>query len=232
MREHIIKAPYFSGFYGYELFTELDDLTGFADNKPKLYNELCERKLDRDFYEEICNQVDWQKTHENISRQIVDRIYCDPFNEWVESVDFNHLWSPRFYNYDTDEIYLKIELEDEQLEEIELFCFGEEKKYFESHLREDYSSYDGWISFISNNLQEFKGEYRRYKREEDSKCKTYLSILFEFIFTQVNRREEYVSPYDSENMFEALAWLRDFDEEEIAKQLIEEYDEKKCELKV
>ncbi|MDR1202707.1 MAG: hypothetical protein LBL58_13925 [Tannerellaceae bacterium] len=225
MQEHIIKAPYFSGFYGYELFSELDELTNFTNDHPELYTQLCERELDRDFYEKICGRVDWQKTHENISKQLVDDVYYNIFYKWVEEIDFDHLWSPTSYNYSTDEIYIKIALTDEQLEEIELFCFGEEKKSFENHLRENHSSYDGFISFTPNNLQGFKEEYRECKREKNEKYQTYLGILFEFIFAQPNL-DDPVSPYDCDSMWKALAWLGDFDEEEIAKQLIEEYDEK------
>ncbi|NDV63993.1 hypothetical protein [Bacteroides sp. 224] len=224
MQEQIIKAPYFSGFYGYELFSELGDLTSFADNNSELYCELCDKNLERDFYEKICDIVDWQKTKENISKQLVDNIYFNTFSEWVEMIDFDNLWSPKYYNYRTDEIYMKIAFTDEQLEEIELFCFGEKKKSFEKHLKDNYTSVSGFISFIPNNLQEFKSEYREYKHEKDEKYETYLGILFEFIFNQQNHSDDCVSPYDSESIWEALAWLRDFDEEEIAKQLIEEYE--------
>ena len=220
MKEYIIRAPYFTGFYGYELFTELDDMSGFEYNHPELYNELCERGLIRDFTEKIYDLIDWSKTYENISKQLVDNVYWGIFSDRVEGVDYHSLHSPKYYNYSTDEIYMKMSITDDQLYDIEMFCFGEMKGAFEGYLKYKYTSCSGFISFIPNNLPEFKEEYREYKRTEDENFETYLGILFEFIFTQESRFEENVSPYDSDSMWEALEYSETFDEEEIAKELL------------
>jgi hypothetical protein len=220
--EYIVKAPCFSGFYGCELFSNLDELTNLKDNYPDLYNELCEKNLFDKFSETIyCNLVNWEKTHKNISKQLVDQYYSEIFSPYVEKVEFNHLWSPKYYNYDTDEIYMKVTLTDDQLNEIESFCFGEEKECFDDYLRSNYTSDDGLISLIPNTIQQFKKMYRELKSVEDDRFALYLGILFKF-FMKMNSGEDLITPYDCESIYEAIEWLEDFDEKEIAEELLKE----------
>jgi hypothetical protein len=224
INEYIIKAPCFPGFYGYELFTEPDVLTGLEDTYPDLYNQLHEKNLFGEFTSTIYHGwIDWTKTHENISKQLVDQCYSDIFEPYVEKVEFDHLWSPQFYNYSTDEIYMKVTLTDDQLNEIELFCFGEEKKCFNDYLESQYTSHDGFISFIPNNIQEFKETYRKLKSLEDDKFTRYLGILFEFLM-KMNNDENLITPEDADSMYEALEWMDGFDEKEIAENLLKEYE--------
>jgi hypothetical protein len=221
INEYVMKAPCFTGFYGYELFSDQDELTNLEGNYPDLYNELCKKNLFDKFLETIYCNLDWEKTYENISEQLVDQCYSKIFNPYVEKIEFSHLWSPKCYNYYNDEIYIKITLTDDQLNEIELFCFGEEKKCFNDYLESKYTSRDGFISFISNNIQEFKETYRKLKSTEDDGFVLYLGILFEF-FMKMNSDKDSISLCDCESIYEAIEWQEAFDEKEIAEELLKE----------
>jgi hypothetical protein len=220
MKEYIFEAPSFGGFYGCELLNDLDDLTGFAYDNPELYNKLVDNKLDCDFYNKIRELVDWQKTEEEICKWLVSSIYWNTFCKYAENMVFDHLWKPQYYNFSTDKIYMKVTLSEDQLNNIELYCFEEKKSAFEGYLKENFSTRSGFISFIPNNLQEFQEEYGEFKRQEADAYDKYLGILFEFIFIQKDR-EGYVFPYDCECIHECLTYLSDFDEEKIANELLE-----------
>jgi hypothetical protein len=228
MEEYIVEAPCFSGFYGYEFCVEELGCAWEYDCQ-ELYNQLREKQLISVFYEKICDLADWGKTYENIAKSLVDGIYYDFFFKWVTDVDFDRLWKPRWYNFQTDKIYVKIKLTKKQLKKIENFCFIKEKESFEKFLQEHYSSRSGFISFITTDIEEFKEEYKK-DNECSEKDKIYLSILFNFIYTHgyAQTEDEYVCPFDCRNIYETLVLLEDFKEEEIAKQLIEEYDNNNC----
>jgi hypothetical protein len=118
---------------------------------------------------------------------------------------------------------MKVILTDDQLNEIELFCFGEEKKCFNDYLESKYTSRDGFTSFIPNNIQEFKETYRKLKSTENDGFALYLGILFEF-FMKMNNDKDSISPCDCESIYEAIEWWKAFDEKEIAEELLKEYE--------
>ena len=74
----------------------------------------------------------------------------------IQSIDFESLSSPRFYNFETDKLNLKIKLDQRKLE---LYCFRQEKEAFDEYLKDNFTSYDGFHSFIANNINDFKNQY-------------------------------------------------------------------------
>jgi hypothetical protein len=224
MREYIVAAPHFSGFYEYELFQQYDELSGIEDDNPELYEELEKLDLVDAFFKEVDKQIDWNKTYNNISKHLVDNVYTDLIGEWVKNIEFDHLYSPRFYNYGSDEIYIKIKLTDEQLEKIEAYCFHENRKDFDKYLRDNFTDRDGFWSFIPNNIWDFEKEYYNYKQEESEQYETDLGILFDVLYFK-NTEKHYVEPCDDDYWFESLEWLKTESDEEIARRLIAEHKE-------
>ncbi len=100
----------------------------------------------------------------------------------IQSIDFEGLSSPKYYNFETDRLILKVKLDQRKLE---LYCFRQEKEAFDQYLKENFTSYDGFCSFIANNVNVFKNQYI----EEGKKDRT-LDIMIEFyILKQFERWE-------------------------------------------
>ena len=103
-------------------------------------------------------------------------------NSIIQSIDFEGLSSPKYYNFETDRLILKVKLDQRKLE---LFCFRQEKNAFDQYLKENFTSYDGFFSFIANNVNAFKDQYI----DEGKKDRT-LDIMIEFyILKQFERWE-------------------------------------------
>lgn len=101
----------------------------------------------------------------------------------IQSIDFEALSSPRFYNFETDRLILKVKLDQRKLE---LYCFKQEKNAFDQYLKENFTSRDGFCSFIANNINAFKDQYV----EENKKDRT-LDIMIEFYILKNLNQESY-----------------------------------------
>lgn len=74
---------------------------------------------------------------------------------------FVKLHSPREYNFTTDKIEVEIEV---NMHHLKKWCMVTMHDDFDEYLRETWSSRDGFISFIPNNVRAFK---RKYDRGDD-----------------------------------------------------------------
>lgn len=94
----------------------------------------------------------------------------------IQRIDFVELDSPEFYNYRTDRLILSVDVDTDGLEE---YCFEEQAEKFAKHLEENFTSYDGFHSFISNTLGGFKEQY--VEEDKTGRC---LDIMIEFYILQ------------------------------------------------
>lgn len=113
--------------------------------------------------------------------------------------------SPREYNFTTDKLIVNVEF---RLRALEHWCLKNKPEKFNKYLKENYSSYDGFISFIPNSIDAFKEKYfNEYKTFEERERNNLINIMLEFYFecqidfkTDVNEeilywREENLSDY-------------------------------------
>ena len=95
-----------------------------------------------------------------------------------------------------------------RLRALEHWCLKDKPEEFDKYLKENYSSYDGFISFIPNNIYAFKDKYfNEYKTFEERERNNLINVMLEFYFecqidfeTDVNEqivywREENLSNY-------------------------------------
>lgn len=76
-------------------------------------------------------------------------------NDAITDMQFKEINSPREYNFTTDKLVCEVEID---LDKLRKYCYETEREKFEEYLKENYSSYDGFISFIPNNVKEFEQE--------------------------------------------------------------------------
>lgn len=103
--------------------------------------------------------IDWDNFTDSVARQVTSNLYdVIPNNEIIQNISFKSLYSPRYYNYETDSLILELNL---NLTRLKTYCFTTHKKDFNQYLKDNFTSYDGFISFIPNNLIDFKELYSK-----------------------------------------------------------------------
>ena len=91
-------------------------------------------------------------------------------NEKIKEVlpSFSYVYetihSPKYYNYETDEIYATATFESKEL----FMYLIENEEKFEEYCKNNFSSYDGFISFLPNNSNEFVEKFKMASDEEAS----------------------------------------------------------------
>jgi hypothetical protein len=164
-------APIFNGFYetAYSFDVERYDITDwlfgndYTENQKYLFDELIKRHYDavvKENYNEYCVDVA-KAVCEFLSKKTSELV-----NMNVE-FEFQNIYSPQYYNFKNDSINVNIKT-DECLEKAfvkHLLDFiknhiGNFQKYIESN----YTSYDGFCSFYSNNYNDWiKNEYNAHE---------------------------------------------------------------------
>lgn len=113
-----------------------------------------------------------------VGKRIANEVYYDYFCEEdsaVTDLDFVGVDSPQYYNYRTDRIVLDVEVD---LKKLEDFCFTDNGDDFNKYLEDNFTSYDGFHSFVKNNRLGF---YLEYKDDESERGKC-LNVMLEYYF--------------------------------------------------
>lgn len=139
----IIRIP-FSGFYETMLSAHIEDeISRFIED---LNEEKDTSLCDLDFH------INYSKIYDDVARK-----YVPFFNEFVcfetgliLNLEFDYLYSPRFYNYENDQIFVKTTRP--ALRALFDYMNKIDQSYFRDYVREKFTPCDGWIPFYSNEL--------------------------------------------------------------------------------
>lgn len=148
---------------------------GFYDSR--LYNcdseyyasESLEGDYELQDFKGFCNKVA-RKAGDLLHEQVV----CE--DSLIQRIEFVELDSPEFYNYRTDRLILSVDIDTDGLED---YCFEEHAEKFAKYLEENFTSYDGFHSFISNTVGGFKEQY--VAEDKTGRC---LDVMIEFYILQ------------------------------------------------
>lgn len=91
-----------------------------------------------------------------VCQKIVNDVYSAVVDDVIKSMKFAYVVNPEYYNYDTDKLNIALELDRDALE---VYIFKTNAEEFDVYLAENFTSYDGFISYIANNLHEFRNQY-------------------------------------------------------------------------
>jgi hypothetical protein len=98
------------------------------------------------------------------------------------------LYSPQYYNYETDSLVIDVKL---NLTKLKNYCFKEHKEAFNKYLKDNFTSYDGFISYIANNIYTFMEDYKQQPNTKE------INVMIEYyLLTQI---------YDSDSNFEGYS---------------------------
>ena len=139
--------PLFSGFY--ETDWDCDDL---------IYQELNEINSQRKKNNRLeieYGEIDFNfQDYENRVGKFCCEFLADNMSEFVSGIEFQKINSPKYYNYKNDSIDCIISVSKDNIKQIQksLTDYIED---FKDYLNQEYTSCDGFISFYSNDVDDW-----------------------------------------------------------------------------
>ena len=185
--ENITKKLYSNTFYGFyeTMFSNSDQFIDFeCEDKEILLNEYpFLDKNDMDVYYNFENfenyKNDISKEFSNLYLELIKELLPNSIIEnpnFLLELEYSYIDSPKYYNYRTDKNGLFIKTNYMTLNLIKKYVLSFEN--MENYIYNTNNSYDGFISFLSNNYKEWIN-----KSIENYECNE-LSFLFDNIIIQ------------------------------------------------
>ena len=149
-----IELPFFPGFYESDL--ENSDTAYWAIKEELEYYQ-------RDYtYDDPEEQAIYEQMTEDDLEFDYEGYEEEIRNGWVESWKINApkivlsvenvtMSSPRYYNFSTDKLYADVELRDDWMDAVREFMV-ENADWLRERIADDWTSRDGFMSFMSNNF--------------------------------------------------------------------------------
>lgn len=154
--------PVFNGFYE-TVFAPDEDL---VIESPYTYDNYI---FDYDEYKE--------RVAKAATNQIENKL-AEILNNKGVTIGYENIVSPRFYNFETDSINVKYKLTTEAIKSINTYL-KTNKEAFATYIKERYTSRDGFMSFYSNNANEWLNELLTDKKQLNHAFGAILEFIFE-----------------------------------------------------
>ena len=115
-------------------------------------------------------------------------------NDIIKSMKLKDVYSPKYYNYETDSLIIKMDI---NLRALKTFCFKTNRDMFNKYLKENFTSYSGFVSFVDNNIKDFINTYKT------STCKDReINVMIEYyLLTQINNTLD-CDNFDCDNSYQ------------------------------
>ena len=175
-----IELPFFPGFYESDLENsdtsywaikeELDYYTNELRDEHPEYAKLTEDDLD----------FDYRAYEKEILEGFID-VWKSYAPDFVETIEFEEMVSPKYYNYSTDRIFVTADLSDDWKEQVRAFM-SENYEWLKDRIAKDWTSYDGFMSFMENDIRDWDA---MLFEEEDSR---YISTMIGYMMYRENNR--------------------------------------------
>lgn len=152
----------FEGFYESNLFN--------SDTEYYL-NECLQDDEHPETYE--INFIPYCESIANYATKLL-KDYCILFrhDEIIKDIKYQSLYSPKYYNYDTDRLNLEINFNINKLKQF----IKKNKADFNQYLKDNFTSYSGFISFIDNNYLDFMDRFKNDPLEKNRS----LNVMLEY----------------------------------------------------
>ena len=129
---------------------------GFHESE--LYNSNTEYDFNAND-EQVFELQDWKGFTQAVAKAHAGLLFdnLEQKEQIITAIEYKGLYSPKYYNFETDKLELVIDCD---IEALKTDCFKDNCGDFDLYLYENFTSYDGFISFIPNNLKEFYVKYK------------------------------------------------------------------------
>ena len=172
-----IQLPFFCGFYESPLY-----------NCDTLYWETTENEMEywRDrFDDETLTaddlDIDFPRFTEECAKAYMDVFFnnadCPGF---IKSMEFSKIVSPSYYNFETDRLFVNVEFEEDWRDKVKTFM-DENKEWLTERIKKDWSSCDGFFSFMDNT---YEGWYEEL--QSDDADERYIGVMIGYIMYCAN----------------------------------------------
>lgn len=177
------------------------------------YNNLMEDSMPKGKHYELTKFDDYQKALCREWIELVKHQLESATGNVIKNISTRkfELDSPKEYNFETDKLIVNVEF---RLRALEHWCLKDKPEKFNEYLKQNYPSYDGFISFTPNSIDDFKEKYfKEYKTFEERERNNLINIMLEFYFecqidfeTDVN---EQIIDWRKENLSNYMRLVKD-----------------------
>lgn len=195
-----IELPFFPGFYESDL--ENSDTAYWAIKEELEYYQRDYAYGDPEeqaIYEQMTEddlEFDYEGYEEEVRNNWVDVWKINAPNI-VLSVENVTMSSPRYYNFSNDKLYADVELSDDWQEKMRAFM-QKNAEWLRERIADDWTSYDGFMSFMSNNFDNTahdndedywgnKSWYWHLFSGQSDRWECYISVMIGYMMYQANK---------------------------------------------
>ena len=172
-----IQLPFFCGFYESPLY-----------NCDTLYWETTENEMEywrERFDDETLTaddlDIDFPRFTEECAKAYMDVFFnnadCPGF---IKSMEFSKIVSPSYYNFETDRLFVNVEFEEDWRDKVKTFM-DENKEWLTERIKKDWSSCDGFFSFMDNTYEGWFNEL-----QSDDADERYIGVMIGYIMYCAN----------------------------------------------
>lgn len=180
-----IQLPFFAGFYESVLYNS-DTLYYEVNDGDNL--DYYRERFEDDTLEPDDLDIDFEAYKEDVSKAFVEAFdLCTP--DFVKEIEMTELSSPRFYNYSTDKLYANVTFEDDWKAGVMSFM-EKNKEALAERIKKDWTSYDGFMSFIENDYDKWVEEFQKDEPDE-----RYIGSMLGYIIEDIIKNER---PWDND----------------------------------
>ena len=157
--------------------------------------------------EEQFDEIDWSKTNENVSKFYLN-YFKDELSDFFKSIgvlslEFIKADSPKYYNYSTDKLVCNIQIDKNVfIHELRKHKFDN----WEQFLKDNFTSYDGFISFYPNTTIEWDNLINEKIEDDNVIIETLLQFYLEQNEEFYKIKENLLDYKISEKTFEFLEY--------------------------
>ena len=204
-----IQLPFFPGFYESDLENSDTSYWAIREELDYYHNEYCgkwghEPEELRPIYEQLTEEdldFDYQGYEEEVRNGWVWSFRRQMPKQLVLSLENVEMTSPRYYNFETDRLWADVELSDDWMDVVRKFMV-ENADWLRERIKDEWSSCDGFISFMSNNfddlshdeVEDYWGEkswYWHLFSGQSDKLECYISTIIGYMMYHENNDIKY-----------------------------------------
>jgi len=175
-----IQIPFFPGFYESSLMNS-DTSYWAIQEELEIYLQADYRKEHPEY--QILTEDDLDFRYSDYKHDVAEAFleaWENRAPEIVLSAENPSIDSPRYYNFRNDELFADVELRDDWKDVMHQFI-ASNYDWLQERIREDWTSYDGFMSFMSNDIDEWDSHLFE---EEDER---YISTMLAYMMYRENK---------------------------------------------
>lgn len=167
-----IQLPIFSGFYETIYDYTLD---AYLERN---YSAINQDEMDENEFEIVMYSDEDKLDARNSIAKSITKNFIELTNQHLNlllDLEFVEMYSPREYNFSTDQIICNLKLTQEQYTTI-INKLKEKQEEFQKYLTKYFTSSDGYVVFVSNKVKDWLVDFNNLQRPEGQ-----LSEMLEFL---------------------------------------------------